>query len=297
LLIFFSLLNLLTQVHAQDLGDVHFCINTISQILLIFFWRHIMHTSNRNLALLLVLEAVLVTVPFFILQSVFEFPDILRQPADYALRLFVQHRSVIVPTYYVFLVSALMGLPLTFALVRYFANTNYGAAAKGNPSLTGFGVAMVVFQALGFSRWVFTIPMLADAYFAPNATEASKQALALMYDTLNRYLGMTVGEHLGFLTMGAWTLVLSWQMLRVMQSEARVSLPTSRIIAGVGYVTGLLIILSAGEHFGGASAQAFAVMNVIANTLWIFWLIALAIVMVRVPAQSRGFSPTLASAR
>jgi hypothetical protein len=251
--------------------------------LLKFFWRHIMHTHNRNLALLLVLEAILVTVPFFILQSVFEFPDILRQPADYALRLFVQHQSVIVPTYYLFLMSALMGLPLTFALVRYFASNE--AAAKGNPSLAGFGVAMVVFQALGFSRWVFAVPMLAHDYFAPNASESSKEALALVYDTLNRYLGMTVGEHLGFLMMGVWTLVLSWQMLRVMLAQKQVSVRTSRIIAGVGYCTGLLIILSAGEHFGGASASVFAAMNVVANTLWIFWLIALAVVMVRVPAQ------------
>lgn len=239
-----------------------------------------MKTNTRTLTLLLALEAMLVTVPFFILQSVFEFPDILRQPADYALKLFVQHESVIVPTYYFFLLSALTAIPLSIALVRFF--TSNKAASKGNFALLSLGTATAVFQAIGFSRWVFTVPMIAHAYFAPNASESSKQALALMYDTLNRYLGMTVGEHLGFLSMGAWTIVLAWQFGKVGGASERVS----RILVWTGYATGVLTVLSAGEHFGGGSAPLFAVLNIIANTVWIFWLIALAVVVWRFRDES-----------
>lgn len=256
-----------------------------------------MNTNTRTLALLLALEAMLVTVPFFILQSVFEFPDILRQPADYALKLFVQHESVIVPTYYVFLLSALTAIPLSIALVRFFASND--AASKGNSALLSFGTATAIFQAIGFSRWVFTIPMIAHAYFAPNTSETSKQALALMYDTLNRYLGMTVGEHLGFIAMGAWTIVLAWQFGKADVASERVS----RILVWTGYATGVLTILSAGEHFGGGSAPLFAVLNVIANTVWIFWLLALAVVVWRsasLPSALRqserqGIAPVLAN--
>lgn len=254
-----------------------------------------MRTSSRTLALLLALEAILVTVPFFILQSVFEFPDILRQPADYALKLFVQHESVIVPTYYVFLFSALTAIPLSVALVRFFTSNN--AASKGNSALLSLGTATAVFQALGFSRWVFTVPMIAHAYFAPSVSEPSKQALALMYDTLNRYLGMTVGEHLGFLSMGAWTIVLAWQFRKAGVVSERVS----QILVWTGYATGVLTMVSAGEHFGGGSAPFFAVLNIIANTAWIFWLVALA-VMVWHSASSalgqserQGIAPVLAS--
>jgi hypothetical protein len=218
--------------------------------------------------------------------SVFEFPDILRQPSDYALKLFVQHESVIVPTYYVFLLSALTAIPLSIALVRFFASNE--AASKGNFALLSLGTATAIFQAIGFSRWVFTIPMIAHAYFAPNTSEPSKQALALMYDTLNRYLGMTVGEHLGFLSMGAWTMVLAWQFGKAGGASARVS----RILVWTGYATGVLTILSAGEHFGGGSAPFFAVLNIIANTVWIFWLVALAIVIWRFRDDVSAYSNT-----
>lgn len=234
-----------------------------------------MKTNTRTLALLLALEAILVTVPFFILQSVFEFPDILRQPADYALKLFVQGESVIVPTYYVFLFSALTAIPLSVALVRFFASNE--AASKGNSALLSLGMATAIFQALGFSRWVFTIPMIAHAYFTPNTSEASKQALALMYDTLNRYLGMTVGEHLGFIAMGAWTMALAWQFSKVRLASKRVA----SIVQGTGYAAGVLTILSAGEHFGGNTAPLFAVLNILANTIWIFWLLGLAVLFYR----------------
>lgn len=241
-----------------------------------------MRTSSRTLALLLILEAFAVTVPFFILQSVFEFPDILRQPADYALRLFVQHQSVIVPTYYLFLWSALLAVPLSLLLARFFAQSEL--ASKGNAALVAFGTATALFQAIGFSRWVFTIPMIAEQYFSPTATETSKQAAALLYDTLNRYLGMTVGEHLGFISMGAWTIVLAWQVGAV----GIVSERLSRILAVSGYAIGVLTMLSSGEHFGGNTAAFFAVMNIIANTLWIFWLLAIAVVVAKPSFRKNG---------
>jgi hypothetical protein len=116
------------------------------------------------------------------------------------LKLFVQHESVIVPTYYVFLLSALTSIQLSVALVCFFASSD--AASKGNSALLSLGTATAIFQAIGFSRWVFTIPMIAHAYFAPNTSESSKQALALMYDTLNRYLGMTCRRTFGILEYG-----------------------------------------------------------------------------------------------
>jgi hypothetical protein len=77
--------------------------------------------------------------------------------------------------------------------------------------------------------------------------------------------------------MGLWTIVLAWQFSKVVGASERVS----RILVWTGYATGVLTILSAGEHFGGGSAPLFAVLNIIANTVWIFWLVALAIVLWR----------------
>ena len=70
----------------------------------------------------LLLELMAQLIPFAVLSALFEFPDILRQPASYALPLFRQHQSAIVPTYYIFMFSSLLYLPLTASFQNKRAN-------------------------------------------------------------------------------------------------------------------------------------------------------------------------------
>jgi len=215
--------------------------------------------SNNVLAALLLLEVCAVLVPFFVLGSVFDFPDILRQPAAKAFALFQQNKGVIVPTYYLFLVSALLCFPMASLLKTRFLDVAKNAAWLDIMYVAG--IATGVFQAIGFSRWIIAMPFLTEQYFNGNQPET----IGLLYEWINRFVGTTVGEHLGFLAMGFWMMALSF------------AIQGSKWFKTSGAVIGLLLIASILEHFGGPSAPIFATLNVIANVFWAIWMVIFAI--------------------
>lgn len=79
------------------------------------------------------------------------------------------------------------------------------------------------------------------------------------------YLGIHIGEHLGFLAMGSWTICLALLLPKCGHF--------SRWFATTGLLTGLLIIISVGEHFGTSLSALFGLLNFGANTLWTIWLL------------------------
>lgn len=220
---------------------------------------------------LLVLEAALVTVPVVVLSRHFNFPAVLREPAAVALPLFRASQGLIVPAYYVFLLSSLLYVPLSYALRRALGPANGPASHMGSRLLAGLGLATALLQSLGFSRWLFAVPLLSAQYAAPGSTDATRRTVALLYDLLNRYAGLTVGEHLGFLAMAAWTGCLAGL---VWQNRDRNRLATG--LAIMGFWLALALALSVGEHFGGTTVPAFAQLNLVANSVWTLWALGLA---------------------
>lgn len=222
--------------------------------------------TKHWLVALLIAEVIAVTVPVGVLSATFRFPDILREPATVALPLFAANQSRIVPAYYMFMLSALLYLPLSVLLRRYVAAS---ASRTGGELLVGLGLATALFQAIGFSRWLFTVPYLSDTYAHATGDEPLQTSIGLLYNALNNYAGMTIGEHLGFLAMGGWTICLS------------VQLPKrglfSRWFSGAGMLTGILLIASVGEHFGTSLSGTFGLINFLANTIWTLWLLLLAL--------------------
>lgn len=211
---------------------------------------------------LLVAEALLVTIPFFVLGSVFNFPDILREPAQAVFTLFSAHQSTIVFNYYLFLLSSIVYAPLSYFLVKtYRENTS----THLQHLLIGAGLATMIFQTLGFVRWIFFMPWLSHTYLA---NPGQRETVSLIYETMNRYAGMSVGEHLGFIAMGSWVFVLA---LMLWQSK---KLPA--IMSYSGMAIGAMLIVSVGEQFGGQAAPLFGLLNLLANTAWTFWMFALA---------------------
>lgn len=211
---------------------------------------------------LLVAEVLTVTIPVIILGKYFNFPDILRQPAETAFILFRDSQSQIIIGYYVFLLSALIYIPLTFLLNKMYEQTADKLLLQ---SFSGLGVATAIFQSIGFIRWIFTMPYLTNVYFSQ---PERKQSVTLIYEILNRYVGMSIGEHLGFIAMGSWTILLGTILLT--SNQAR------KWLGYLGIIIGTLIIVSACEHFGGENASFFATINLIANSLWTVWFIGIA---------------------
>lgn len=225
-------------------------------------------TTKASVILFAIVEVLTVTIPVAILGHYFNFPDILRQPAAIAFDLFKANQYMIVTGYYIFMCSSLVYIPLSYALSQSLKQDDNTLSLK---ILVGLGITTAIFQCLGFIRWIFVMPYLTQTYF--NQPEA-QQSITIIYEMLNRYAGMSVGEHLGFIAMGSWTIVLGIVLVK-----------HSKVNAWIGYVgvlIGSLIILSIAEHFGGSLAPLFGTLNFLANTFWIFWLVGLAIVVKRI---------------
>jgi hypothetical protein len=214
---------------------------------------------NINYSIIfLLLEIITVTIPVIILGGKFNFPDILRKSAIEAFTLFRQNQHYIVVGYYIFLISSLLYIPLSYSLQNTLKETNNNIAHK---VLVGLGITTTIFQTIGFIRWVFVMPFLTESYFAANL---NKNSITLIYETLNRFAGMSIGEHLGFLAMGSWTICLALIIIGIPKYK--------KWIGYAGIIIGTLIIISTGEHFGGKSASLFAFINLLGNTLFTFWL-------------------------
>jgi hypothetical protein len=227
---------------------------------------------NKLTALLLILEFILVSVPFFVLQAVFDFPDILRQPADTALRLFSQNSSTIIPTYYAFMLSGVLLIPLSVLVRQVLVRHNSSDSTLLNLA-TVFGIVTGIVQFLGFVRWPFMIPHLAETYLNPASSAATREAAVVVYESFNRYAGVAVGEHMGWLFLSLWTVLIAIAMLRSRQFKPW---------AGqAGIVIGIGILVSSLEQFGGSLAPFFGTINLLANVMWTFWLLVLAVFLLR----------------
>lgn len=233
-----------------------------------------MKTQNKlqNLAIILLLTMmVTVTAPVIILGANFNFPDILRQPAANAFALFRENQTIIVFGYYIFLISSLLFIPLSVVLQEVLYHSKNKTALN---LLLGFGLATAIFQCIGFVRWIFVMPFLTESYF--NNPESQK-TITIIYEMLNRYAGMSIGEHLGFLVMGCWTICLGLMLLKHPKFKTWVGFS--------GIPIGLCLIISTAEHFDGITASTFANINMIANTLWNFWLITIAFFIFRMKGK------------
>lgn len=230
---------------------------------------------RRVTASLFVLEFFLATVPFFVLSAVFEFPDILREGADKVLPLFAQNQSVIVPTYYVFMLSSVLLIPLALLLRRVLVGA--GTVSVLLDIATIFGVTAGITQFLGFVRWPFMMPYLAQTYLDPSSSPATRAAVSVVYESFNRYAGMAIGEHLGWLFLGLWLVTVSAALYGRL----------NRWLGGAALLLGVCFLVSIGEQFGGSAAPLFATVSFAANTLWSFWLILAAFVIWRRTASGR----------
>lgn len=161
-------------------------------------------------AALLIVVPVAFNVAFFELGRAFDYPNILRKEPDEILRRFAAGGSGLLLRWQALLLSALAMLPLVALLAAVLA---------APPALTALAIVIgstaALVQALGLVRWPFAVPELARRYAAaegPDA-EATRRSIELTFATLHRLLGVGVGEHLGYLLTGLWTLLIAVSVL------------------------------------------------------------------------------------
>ena len=126
---------------------------------------------------LLVAGAVTFAVAATVLSSTFEWPDILREPPQVVLAAFQDGGTSLVWTW--FAVAWTYGLLLVPILLLPAA-----VGRRDDPVLgaaTFVGAASVLLALIGFLRWVFVVPALADSYTAGDP--ATRAAVAAPLDS------------------------------------------------------------------------------------------------------------------
>ncbi len=119
------------------------------------------------------------------------------------------------------------------------------------------------------------MPYLARADAQPDCTPTRRDTIDLIFQSANRYLGVAVGEHLGYALTGAWTVLIGAAAL---QSTA-----TPDWLGVAGIVSGATLALCSLEFVGPnerAGWRLAAAVTPIAYVAWSVWLVALGVALI-----------------
>ena len=221
-------------------------------------------TLSKLTGLLLILLPIAFNVVFILLQRNFEYPDILRKSTDYILRRFNEGGTQLIATWYAFAFTGVLFIPVAILVHQTLASedTPYMAVA------TTIGVLAGLVQFLGLIRWPFLVPYLAKTYFEPDATQATRDSIAVVFQAFHRYAGVAIGEHLGFLFTSIWSVFIA---LAITQSPL-----FNAWLGWIGLLPAIGIFIGIFEEAGFKAAAA---INAISYILWSLWLIIVGIVL------------------
>jgi hypothetical protein len=220
-------------------------------------------------AALLIVVPVAFNVAFFELGRAFDYPNILRREPDEILRRFAAGGSGLLLRWQALLLSAVAMAPVAAMLAVVLA---------APPTLTVLaivtGVAAALVQALGLVRWPFAVPELARRYAAAEGPDAAatRATVVVVFATLHRLLGVGIGEHLGYLLTGLWTLFVAASILATAVLPGWLGLVGLPI--GIALLIGTLEFVGPNEERGWSLAGTIVPIAYIA---WSVWLIALGV--------------------
>ncbi len=212
--------------------------------------------------LLLIALPVLFNVSFAALAKLFDYPDVLRRPTVEILAAFEAGGERLVLAWWAFASSAVLFIPAAVLLSRSLP----GADADVLALATAIGVAAGIAQAVGLLRWPFAVPYLARHREEPGIDAA--------FQAIHRALGVGVGEHLGYLLTGAWTLFAG---IAVTQSTE-----VPDVLGWVAIAISPLFAIGALEFVGKFERDGWKLAGdlvPIAYVVWSLWLLATGIAL------------------
>jgi hypothetical protein len=226
--------------------------------------------SRRMAGILFITGAVLVNVPYTLLIMNFDYPDILRAPAGEILERFAAGGASLIWTWLAF---AWVGLPILFGIL--LLPRAIGDETPAGQAALFFGAAGGITQMAGLLRWPFVVPVLAREYTAPQASAAMKEAVAAVFQAVNQYGGVVLGEHIGQSFTILWMVVLSLSLLR--------SRYFPRWFPAAGLFAASVYALAQGELLATAipGFRTWEPAGLVGSLLWLGWLAALGILLLR----------------
>lgn len=220
------------------------------------------------LGLGLILVPILFNWAFASLAKQFEYPDILRQSTSVVLAKFRTGGSRLIFTWWAFSMSA-----LAFGIIAALVPYSFPIPDWQRTLTSVLGILASLVQFLGLVRWPFMVPHLARQ--AEHANASKMDSIDLIFQSLNRYLGVAVGEHLGYLFTGLWTIALSFMVFDYSTMGLAVGL--------VGIAIGVLLVVCSLEFVGSNELNGWQLAGRITPFVyiaWSLWLIVLGVLFV-----------------
>jgi hypothetical protein len=212
---------------------------------------------------LIAVPAAFVAV-FVLLGREFGYPEILRQPADAILTRYRAGGKRLRLLWYAFTMVAVGFLPIVGMVHVLLSPSGFSSLLVA----TMFGLFAGAAQIMGFLRWAFLVPYLADTYGEPSASASTREAVLVVFEGAHRFLGRGLGEHLGYLFTGLWTLLV----VPALASSA----VFDPWVAWFGFLPGILILAGLFEPIGWRMAGP---ANALGYSLWAIWLMAMGVLL------------------
>jgi hypothetical protein len=215
--------------------------------------------NARLTATLLILAAVLANVAFTALGSIFNYPDVLDEPAGDVLASFSDHETAVGAWFTVLALSAALLAPIAIGVGRLSAHRAMRFAVP-------VGIAAAVVQVVGLLRWPILVPGYASdaASGSPGVAADARDA----FSTASDILGTAIGETLGYLLTAVWTMLVIAALGRRF---------AGRWFAALGAVSAGLVLVGV---LSPLNLPVVDPANFIGYVLWSIWLIAFGVVIV-----------------
>ncbi len=207
---------------------------------------------------LLIGAAILANLGFTALGSIFNYPDVLDEPAGDVLATFRDHQSAVSAWFAVLALSAALLAPVAIGVGRLAPSRLMRVAVR-------VGIAAAAVQVIGLLRWPILVPGYASDAASGDAAVAA--AARESFSTASDILGTAIGETLGYLLTATWTVLVIVALGR-------------RFAGGWFRVLG---VASAGLVLVGVlsplNLPVVDMANFVGYVLWSIWLIAFGVVI------------------
>jgi hypothetical protein len=218
--------------------------------------------NRKTTAILLLTAAVLTNAAFTVLGSVFNYPDVLKEPTSEILASFREHQGAVMFWFTVMAISSALFAPIAIGVGRLSTHRAMRAAVP-------VGIAAAVVQVIGLSRWPLLVPGFAEDASSTDPATASQAQDA--FETAHRVLGNIIGESFGYLFTAAWTLLVLVALHRTLAGRWFTILGAgSALLILTGLLSPLDLPLVDTANFAG-------------YVLWSLWLIAFGVLLLRRP--------------
>lgn len=216
----------------------------------------------------LILLPIMFNACFALLATRFGYPEVLRRPTREVLTRFHEGGTSLTLIWWAFAISALLFAPVVVLLAGEIGDADGTIVALS----VLFGVLAALVQCLGLIRWPFLVPYLSRVAAETEPVSIRAETVEIVFQSFHRYLGVAVGEYLGYTLTGLWSIFAGVALIQTDQVPA--------FLGVAGLVIGPMFLVSSIEFLGRFEPTGWQVagrITPIAYVLWSLWLIAVGI--------------------